>query len=125
RLREVEAGDARIDLTIPAASQLVVVGAPTMDSRLAMLLKRNLQPDRGLVMVGGVDLEALDVYRLRSDVIVLDRPTIVEISIRDYLGLAGAGIPAGKVLDALALVGLDARIGQLPEGMDTPLAASG
>ncbi|MET3712736.1 putative ABC transport system ATP-binding protein [Sphingomonas trueperi] len=125
RLREVEAGDARIDLTIPAASQLVVVGAPTMDSRLAMLLKRNLQPDRGLVMVGGVDLEALDVYRLRSDVIVLDRPTIVEISIRDYLGLAGAGIPAGRVLDALALVGLDARIGQLPEGMETPLAASG
>ncbi len=125
RLREVAAGDARIDLTIPAGAQLVAVGAPTMDNRLAMLLKRNAQPDRGLVMVGGVDLEALDVYRLRSDVIVLDRPTIVEITIRDYLGLAGAGIPAGKVLDALALVGLDERIGQLPEGLDTPLAASG
>jgi putative ABC transport system ATP-binding protein len=125
RLRAVEAGDARFDLTIPAGTQLVAVAAPTIDHRLAMLLKRNQQPDRGLVMVGGVDLEGLDVYRLRSDVIVLDRPTIVEISIRGYLALAGAGIPAAQVLDALALVGLDRRIGDLPEGLETPLAASG
>lgn len=125
QLRGVESGDARIDLTIAAGSQLVAIGAPTMDHRLSMLLKRNLQPDRGLVMVGGVDLEAFDIYRLRSDVIVLDRPTIVEIRIREYLGLAGAGIPAAHALDALALVGLGTRIAQLPEGMDTPLAASG
>jgi len=56
---------------------------------------------------------------------VLDRPTIVEVTIRDYLSLGATGALSGAMLDALDAVGLRARIAQLPHGLDTPLAASG
>mgnify|MGYP003704581917 CR=1 FL=1 len=60
-----------------------------------MLLKRHALPERGLIRIGGGDLGSFDMYHLRSDVMVLDRSTIVEVTIREYLRLAaGAGAEA-------------------------------
>lgn len=63
---------------------------------LAMILKRHVVPDRGLVMVGGADMATFDMYLLRSEVTVLDRPTIVEVTIREYLALASADVNSGR-----------------------------
>lgn len=75
--------------------------------------------------IGGADLEALDMYLLRSQVLVLDRPTIAEVTIRQYLSLAASDVSAVRMQEALAAVGLQQRIARLPEGLDTPLASTG
>jgi putative ABC transport system ATP-binding protein len=124
RLRQVFHGDHRFDFAVPSGAQVGVLAAPGVERTLATLLKRLEVPRSGFVSVGGADLATLDMYRLRSDVIVLDRPTIVEMSVRDYLGLGDPDHPEA-LIDALELVGLDRRVGALPGGLDALLSSSG
>lgn len=125
RLRGVAIDGASFDFEIGAGEQLVTVAEPGIDRLLGLVLKRHRMPDRGLVAVGGIDLGGLDMYLLRSEVMVLDRPTIVEVTVREYLALAAPGAPASAMLDVLELVGLSERMATLPAGLDTPLASSG
>lgn len=125
RLRGVELEGVRLDFELVAGEQLVTIADHRAARALSLLLKRHMPPERGLVMVDGRDLGSLDMYLLRSEVMVLERPTIVEMTIREYLSLAA---PAGARIDmveALELVGLQGRIATLPKGLDTPLASSG
>ncbi len=124
KLTDVAFNDARYNLTLAAGEQLVTVTEPGAERLLAMLLKRHSLPDRGLVRIGNADLGSFDMYRLRSDVTVLDRSTIVEVTIREYLRLA-SGELAEKAMEALALVGLERRLASLPQGLDTPLGSTG
>ena len=124
-LAGVEIEHACFDFTLAAGEQLVTLADSGAERLLAMVLKRHLIPDRGLVTVGGADMATFDTYRLRSEIMVLDRPTIVEVTIREYLTLANDGSMPGAVLDALTMVGLRNTIARLPLGLDTPLAASG
>jgi putative ABC transport system ATP-binding protein len=125
RLRDVHLEQARFDFELRSGERLVVGTEPGVERLLTMLLKRHLAPKRGLISVGGADLASLDMYLLRSAVTVLDRPTIVEVTIREYLSLAAPGASAGAMLDVLELVGLSGRIATLPDGLDTMLASSG
>lgn len=124
-LTDVEMEDARFSFALRPGEQLVTVADPGAERKLALVLKRHAQPARGLVSIGGADLGGLDMYLLRSEVMVLDRPTIVEVTIREYLRLAAGEDGTARVLDALAAVGMSARVARLPQGLDTPLASSG
>jgi len=126
RLEAVEVEGARFDFSLAAGEQLVTLADGGAERLLAMVLKRHIVPERGLVTVGGADLATFDMYLLRSAVMVLDRPTIVEVTIREYLSLAAAaGSDPGGMLEVLDAVGLRERVAQFPHGLDTPLAASG
>lgn len=126
KLTDVAYDGARFDLSIAAGEQLVTVVEPGAEHRLALLLKRHALPEMGLIAIGGADLGAFDMYRLRSDVMIIDRPTIVEVTIREYIGLAGGGSGDGDAaMDVLHAVGLERRLASLPRGLDTPLASSG
>jgi putative ABC transport system ATP-binding protein len=124
-LRDVRIGGARFDFALGSGERLVTVPEPGVDRLLTIVLKRHVAPDHGLVTIGGSDLGGFDMYLLRSEVIVLDRPTIVEVTIREYLSLAAPGGTAAAMLDAFDAVGLSRRITTLSEGLDTPLASSG
>lgn len=124
RLRGVELDGYRFDFAIPGGAQVGVIAVPGVERRLVNLLKRLSLPDQGIVTVGGADLGNFDMYRLRSAVIVLDRPTIVEMTLREYLGLSAPG-QSEAMLEALDLVGLDRRVAALPQGLDTRLSSSG
>ena len=125
RLDRVVIEGARFDFKLAAGEQLVTRADGGAERLLAMVLKRHVIPERGLVTVGGADMATFDMYRLRSEVMVLDRPSIVEVTIREYLTLAAAASTSTVMLDALETVGLRDRIAGLPHGLDTPLAASG
>ncbi|KQM67959.1 ABC transporter ATP-binding protein [Sphingomonas sp. Leaf17] len=125
RLDGVEVQGARFDFSLAAGEQLVTVADGAAERLLALVLKRHVVPDRGLVTVGGADMATFDMYLLRSEVMVLDRPTIVEVTIRQYLTLAAADAGSGAMLEALDVVGLRDRVARLEQGLDTPLAASG
>ncbi len=125
QLAGVEIEHACFDFALAAGEQLVTLSDGSAERLLAMVLKRHLVPERGLVTVGGADMATFDTYRLRSEIMVLDRPTIVEVTIREYLTLENDASVPGAVLDALTMVGLRNAIARLPLGLDTPLAASG
>jgi putative ABC transport system ATP-binding protein len=124
-LSDVAVDGARFDFRLGSGEQLVTMADPLAARLLAQLLKRHVQPERGLMTIGGADLGALDMYLLRSEVMMLDRPTIVEVTIREYLTMAGPHATATAILDVLDAVGLQRRISSLPQGLDTPLASSG
>lgn len=124
RLRDVRHGGFVFDFALEGGAQVGVMAAPGVERCLASLLKRLEVPQNGFVSVGGADLGTFDMYRLRSDVIVLDRPAIVEMTVREYLGLSAPGRPEA-MLEALELVGLGNRIGDLPGGLDAKLSSSG
>jgi putative ABC transport system ATP-binding protein len=65
---------ARFDFELHPGEQLVTAVEPGADRLLAMVLKRHATPTRGLVSVGGADLGALDMYLLRSGVMVWSGP---------------------------------------------------
>ncbi|KQN32958.1 ABC transporter ATP-binding protein [Sphingomonas sp. Leaf38] len=125
RLDRVVTEGARFDFQLAAGEQLVTRADGGAERLLAMVLKRHVVPERGLVLVGGADMATFDMYLLRSEVMVLDRPSIVEVTIREYLTLAAAASTSTVMLDALETVGLRDRVAGLPHGLDTPLAASG
>jgi putative ABC transport system ATP-binding protein len=125
KLANVSVERGHFDFELAAGEQLVTVAEPGAERNLALLLKRHVQPSHGLVSIGGADLNALDMYLLRSQVMVLDRPSIVEVTIREYLQLADADATSSRMLDALAAVGLDRHLTRLPQGLDTLLASSG
>ncbi len=119
------AGPVRMDLAIPAGMRLLAQGAPGMERAFSNLLKRLQVADSGLISIGGIDIGAIDVLALRRDVIVLDRPFIVESRISDYLRLSSAGGDPAEVMAALRLVGLHDRIAMLPDGLETSLSSTG
>lgn len=114
-----------LDLAIPQGCRLVAQGDPGMERCFSNLLKRHTRPDSGIISLGGVDIAALDILLLRRDIIVLDRPNIVEATIAQYLQLANPQAPPEEMLTALRIVGLDDRIAMLPDGLNTNLSFTG
>lgn len=124
QLRDVEVRGNRFDFAVSRGEQLAVVAEPGVDRALGLLLKRHEAPSRGLVLIGGRDIGGFDMYQLRADIMVLDRASLVEMSIRDHLTLASSG-NASAMVEALDLVGLTERIATLESGLDTIISSSG
>jgi len=124
RLKGVRLGTNRFDFSVPSGAQLAVLTAPGAERALILLLKRHETPEQGLVVIGGEDIGAFDMFRLRAEVRVLDRASFVEMTIRDYLRLASAHSDAA-VMAALDTVGLTERIVELPDGLDSVVSMSG
>ncbi|OYY64339.1 ABC transporter ATP-binding protein [Sphingomonas sp. 28-62-11] len=122
---DVRLDDMRFDLQIPHGSRLIASAEDDVQRAFALLLKRDRRPEGGFVTLGGADLATLDPYDLRADVVVLDRPLIVESSIIDYLKLASPDDSPSAMMAAVRAVSLDRRIGRLPDGLHTVLSQTG
>ncbi|PZN92564.1 MAG: ABC transporter ATP-binding protein [Alphaproteobacteria bacterium] len=118
-------GPVRIDLDVPAGSRLLAQGDPGMERAFSNLLKRLQVSYTGLISIGGVDISSIDALALRRDVIVLDRPFIVESTIIDYLRLSSVNEDPAAIMDSLRLVGLEDRLAMLPQGLQTSLSSTG
>jgi putative ABC transport system ATP-binding protein len=115
-----------LDLEIPAGSRVLA----TTDNHAAQriftnFLKRHEKPEAGYIAVGGQDFDAFQTHQLRQEIIVLDRPNVVESSIREYLAFSAPEEAGEDALDVLETVGLAPVIAQLSGGMDTRVAATG
>ncbi|MET1756318.1 ABC transporter ATP-binding protein [Novosphingobium sp. RD2P27] len=124
-MRNVCLGASRFDLEVASGERLVIVAEQEVEHSLALLLKRHAVPAHGILSIGAADLGSLNLFALRSAVTVLDRPTIVEVTIRQYLTLAAPNAPSGALLEAVDVVGLTERIAKLDGGLDTLLGSSG
>ncbi len=122
---DLPVGAAELNVEIPQGSRLVAQGVPGMERVFADLLKRLERPESGLLTLGGVDIALMDPLALRSDIVVLDRATMVESTIADYLRLANPDKNAADQMAALRLVGLEDRLALLPDGLLTRLSSTG
>jgi putative ABC transport system ATP-binding protein len=124
-------GDARgmaatFDFTIPSGSRVLAHADNHAVQRLfTSFLKRHEKPGGGIISLGGVDLMGVRVHTLRQQIIVLDRPNVTEMTIREYLQLSCEESAPGALLQALEAVGLKDQVSQLTEGLDTKLAPTG
>lgn len=117
---------ARLNLTIPGGAQVQAMAETHGMQRLfTNLLKRFDDPKGGTLTVGGLDITSLDVLALRRRVRVIDRPNLVEMTMRSYLQLSGDDVTSAEMLEVLRLVGLDAMIEELEDGLDTYLSSTG
>ena len=118
--------DVRFDLEIPNGSIIMAAASQHGVQRLfTNILKLHVLPQGGIATLGGVDIKAIEAHHLRKNVHVLDRPTIVEMTIREYLALSCPDTAPQRMIAALETVGLAETVATLPKGLDTPLAATG
>ena len=77
------------------------------------------------VPVGGRDFDAFQTHQLRQEIIVLDRPNVVESTIREYLAFSAPEDADEDALNVLETVGLAPVVAQLTDGLDTRVASTG
>jgi len=95
-------------------------------STLAKLVQRLYVPERGRVLIDGMDLALADASSLRRQIgVVLQENVLFNRSIRDNIALADPGAPLEQVMQAAKLAGAHEFILELPEGYDTMVGEHG
>lgn len=89
------------------------------------LLKMHSRSSSGFITMGGVDVSDIEAYNLRKDVHVLERPSFVGMTIREYLALSCPDTASRRMMGALETVGLIETVSSLDSGLDTPIAHTG
>ncbi len=114
-----------IDLVLRTGERLAIVGpSGSGKSTLGRLLSGIHGPRTGSVAVGDVELTALPLEALRSEVALVTQEHHVFIgTLRDNVVLAREGASDDEVSRALAAVDAQAWVDRLPDGLDTRLGS--
>lgn len=95
-------------------------------STIAKLIQRLYVPERGRILVDGVDLAQVDPAWLRRQVgVVLQENFLFNRSVRDNIALTDPGLAMEQVIHAATLAGAHEFILELPEGYDTRVGEHG
>ena len=110
-----------ISLDLEIGERLAIVGpSGSGKSTLGRLLSGINGPRTGSVKVGGVDLVALPLENLRTEVALVTQEHHVFVgTVRDNIVLAREDSPDEAVYDALSAVGSRDWVERLPNGLDT------
>jgi subfamily B ATP-binding cassette protein HlyB/CyaB len=116
-----------IDLAIQPGEVIGIVGrSGSGKSTLTKLAQRLYLPERGRVLVDGVDLAMADSSSLRRQIgVVLQENMLFNRSIRDNIALSDPGLPIEAVMVAAKLAGAHEFILELTEGYDTLVGEHG
>ncbi|MBC9955871.1 ABC transporter ATP-binding protein [Yimella sp. cx-51] len=115
-----------VDLHIPAGKTIALVGRTgSGKSTLASLVSRAVDPERGSVLIGGVDVLDLDLHALRRQVgVVTQRTEIIAGTLHDNITLF-ADLPRSRVQEVVDELGLTDWVAGLDDGLDTLLGPGG
>ncbi|MBC8946862.1 type I secretion system permease/ATPase [Xenorhabdus indica] len=116
-----------VNLSMGAGEIIGVVGrSGSGKSTLTRLLQRLYVPERGRVLVDGMDLALADVSSLRRQIgVVLQDNMLFNRSIRENIALSDPGTPLEVVMHAAKMAGAHEFILELPEGYDTIVGEHG
>lgn len=115
-----------IELRVPAGRTCALVGRTgSGKSTLASLVSRAVEPPRGSVLLGGVDVLDLDLQALRRTVgVVTQRTELLTGTLAQNIALF-ADLPRERIEGAVAELALGDWVAGLPDGLDTPLGPGG
>jgi subfamily B ATP-binding cassette protein HlyB/CyaB len=116
-----------VSFSVSAGQVIGIVGpSGSGKSTVAKLIQRLYIPERGRVLVDGVDLAMVDTSWLRRQVgAVLQESVLFNQSIRDNIALPEPSMPMERVVEAAKLAGAHDFILELPEGYDTVVGERG
>ena len=116
-----------VNLTIKAGETIGIVGrSGSGKSTITKLIQRLHLPERGRVLVDGMDMNILDPAWLRRQIgVVLQDNILFNRSVRDNIALSDPALPMERVIRAAQLAGAHEFILQLPLGYDTILEERG
>ncbi|WP_374307433.1 type I secretion system permease/ATPase [Dongia sp.] len=117
--------DLSVDI-LPGQMIGIVGSSGSGKSTLTKLVQRLFVPERGRVMVDGMDLALIDPAWLRRQIgVVLQENVLFTGSIRENIALSDPGMPMERVVAAAKLAGAHDFILELPQGYDTVLGERG
>jgi ATP-binding cassette, subfamily B, bacterial HlyB/CyaB len=116
-----------ISFEIPAGQTVGIVGpSGSGKSTFAKLVQRLYVPERGRILVDGMDLAMADPAWLRRQIgVVLQENVLFNRSVRDNIALADPAMPMERVIAAARLAGAHDFILELAEGYDTVVGERG
>ncbi|NOS76644.1 MAG: type I secretion system permease/ATPase [Nitrospira sp.] len=117
----------KVSLTVAPGKVIGIVGrSGSGKSTIAKLIQRLYVPERGRILVDGVDLAQVDPAWLRRQVgVVLQENFLFNQSVRDNIALTDPGLAMEQVMHAAKLAGAHEFILELPEGYDTVVGEHG
>jgi subfamily B ATP-binding cassette protein HlyB/CyaB len=116
-----------VSLNIKAGEVIGIVGrSGSGKSTLTKLIQRLYVPERGRVLVDGMDLALAEPSSLRRQIgVVLQENVLFHRTIRENIALVEPGAPLESVIRAAKLAGAHDFILELPEGYDTVVGEHG
>ena len=116
-----------INLDIAPGEVIGIVGrSGSGKSTLTKLIQRLYVPERGRVLIDGMDLTLVDAASLRRQIgVVLQENVLFNRTLRENIALADPGAPLEQVIQAAKLAGAHEFILELPEAYDTMVGEHG
>jgi ABC-type multidrug transport system fused ATPase/permease subunit len=116
-----------IDLVIPAGQRVAVVGETgSGKSTIAKLLTRLMDPDRGRVLLDGIDLREVAESALRSSVVLVPQEGFLfDDTLAANVRYGRLGATEAEILSAAETIGLGDWVAGLPDGVETRVGQRG
>ena len=116
-----------INLNIPAGQVIGVVGpSGSGKSTLTKLVQRLYTPERGQILVDGIDVAQVDPAWLRRQVgVVLQENLLFNKTVHENIALVNPAMSRAQVIAMARLSGADEFINRLPLGYDTMIVERG
>jgi subfamily B ATP-binding cassette protein HlyB/CyaB len=117
----------KVSFSVAPGQVIGIVGrSGSGKSTIAKLIQRLYVPERGRILVDGVDLAQIDPAWLRRQVgVVLQENFLFNRSVRDNIALTDPGLAMEQVIRAAKLAGAHEFILELPDGYDTLVGEHG
>ena len=116
-----------VSLNIPVGQVIGIVGpSGSGKSTFTKLLQRLYNPEKGQVLVDGMDIAQLDPAWLRRQIgVVLQENLLFNRTVHENIALANPGMSRTHVVAVSRLAGADEFISRLPLGYDTKIEERG
>jgi ATP-binding cassette, subfamily B, bacterial HlyB/CyaB len=116
-----------LSLSINAGETIGIVGrSGSGKSTLTRLVQRLYVPERGRVLIDGIDIAQADTASLRRQIgVVLQENVLFNRTIRENIALVDPGTPLEEVIAAAKLAGAHDFILELQDGYDTMVGEHG
>lgn len=125
-LTDANEGNIYLNFTIKAGNKVVALcAAHKIQQAILETVVRHLEIQSGRILFGGLDIRDIQPRMLRDSIIVIDRLTIFESTIKEYLTLNRSDIISSDIYDILELLELHTVIDNLEHRLNTYLSTSG